>query len=68
MRTRALLLQSGLAHKWWREAAMCFPYLRNITVVIDGNKLTEGCDVGNAEIEGVSEGVVLVDSVGLVDG
>ena len=34
--TRALLLKSGLAHEWWREAATCFPYLRNITDVIDG--------------------------------
>ena len=27
--TRAVLLQSGLPHKWWAEAAKCFCCLRN---------------------------------------
>ena len=35
--TRAVLLQSGLPHRWWAEAAQCYCSLRNVCdVVVDG--------------------------------
>ena len=28
--TRAVLLQSGLPHRWWAEASRCYGFLRNV--------------------------------------
>ena len=35
--TRSVLLQSGLPHRWWAEAARCFCFLRNVCDPADGN-------------------------------
>ena len=36
--TRAVLLQSGLPHRWWSEASRCFCFLRNVCDIVRDGK------------------------------